>query len=369
MKADVLGIIFSSTHADQLGGLTTVRTMGSVPFGGRYRLIDFPLSNFVNSNISKVAVIARSNYQSLMDHIESGKTWDLARKNGGLTLFPPFSSDTSKGHATRIESLYAILTYLERSTEKYVILCDCDLVANLDYNKLVDAHIESGADITFATIDRKESKDGCGFITQKDGKLEKFLFNPSTVTADDKFYAGLFVIERELLISLVKEANTLNKNHLYRGIIADKIGTLDMRIFEIKDTAFFISDMADYVTANHALFDRDVRDELFSKDTPIYTKIHDEMPVKYGLLSDIRNSLIADGCDIEGVVENCILFRGVKIGKGTVVKNSIIMQNTVIEADCNLDHILADKNVRISEGRVFSGSELAPFFIKKGATV
>lgn len=372
MKAtDVMGIIFSSAHDKELGGLTAFRTMGSIPFGGRYRMIDFPLSSMVNSGISKVAVIARSNYQSLMDHIESGKTWDLARRHGGITLFPPFGMGNLATHKTRVESLYGIKGYLENSKEQYAVVCDCDIVANMDIAELVDHHISKRADVTFGVFKKKEAvKSGeYMFLECEKGRVNKMTISPSTVTEDMLFCPGVFVIGRAMLLDLVVNAIENNSCNLYRDIFGNNIDRLKMVTYEIADPVLFIGNMADYVKSNRALFDRDIRAKLFDSEHPIYTKIHDEMPVKYGLGSDVKNCLIADGCKIEGEIENSILFRGVKIGKGAKVKNCILMQSTVVSDNCKLEYVLADKNTVIGEGVELKGAEGNPFFIEKNTKV
>lgn len=372
MKAtDVLGIIFSSTHDRELGGLTASRTMGSLPFGGRYRMIDFPLSSMVNSGISKVAVIARSNYQSLMDHIESGKTWDLARKHGGITLFPPFGMGNLATHKTRVESLFGIKGYLANSKEKYAVVCDCDFVANIDVADMIDRHIAKRADITFGVFRKTDPiKNGeYMFLTCENDRVSRMSISPSAITDGMLFCPGVFVISRETLLELVINAIENNQCNLYRDVFGNNIDRLKMVTYELGEPLLFIGNVADYVRANSALFDSDIRNKLFDPNRPVYTKIHDEMPVKYGLGSDVKNCLIADGCEIEGEIENSILFRGVRIGKGAKVKNCILMQSTEVSDNCDLEYVLSDKNAVISEGTVLKGAEFNPFFIEKNAKV
>lgn len=367
---DVLGIIFSNSHDEKIRELTETRTMGSVPFGGRYRLIDFPLSNMVNSGINKVGVITKSNYQSLMDHLSSGKAWDLSRKREGLFILPPFSNG-SPDYKGKLESLASNLPFLSHSSERYVALADCDVLCNLDFRALINAHIKSQADVTvvyrYGRFPEKAA-DIMSYDVDPDGRIRDALVNPSVEGACNYGLSSL-LIDRELLIRLVQDCVSRNLFDMQRDLVQRNIGQYRFHGYEFTGFVRSICSMNDYFQASMALMQPKVRTELFNPSRPIYTKVRDDMPARYGLGSEVANSLIADGCVIEGQVENCVLFRGVHVGKGAKVNNCVIMQDSSIGPNCKLDYVITDKDVTIKNDRSLMGFQSYPVFISKGSVV
>jgi len=352
--------------------LTKLRTMGSVPFGGRYRLIDFPLSNMVNSDIDDVGVITKSNYGSLLDHLGSGREWDLSRKNGGLHLLPPFSHVGTGIYRGRLEALDGVWEYVEHSPAEYVVLSDCDIVTTIDYRPMIRAHIESGADITVAYskgfYDKDVNQNATLLGIGEDGMVDDVMIDPP-MRGTGNLCMDTFVLSKSFLKQLVKEKMSRNQYSLSRDVLQDKAAGYRIAAYEHTGYVARLDSLSSYYEANLALLNPENRNGLFKKSAPIYTKIMDNGPVRFGLESDIQNSLIADGCIIEGKVENCVLFRGVKIGKGTVVKNSVIMQNTSIGSKCSLNCVITDKDVEIVDDRVLTGSQSYPLYISKGAKI
>ncbi|MGN0174387.1 MAG: glucose-1-phosphate adenylyltransferase subunit GlgD [Acutalibacteraceae bacterium] len=364
INKNVMGIIFCNTNDSYLNELTSIRAIGSVPFGGRYRLIDFSLSAFVNSGISKVGLVTKENFKSLADHIGSGRPWDLARKNGGLFMLSPYSSTNAVVYKGKIDALNGALDYLERSNEEYVALSNSNVVTSFSIEDMVDNHIESGADITVAY---KKNIKTSSYIKIKDGLATGF--KSDAPVKDKNSYLETFVISKELLISLVKEAMTHNYTDFTADIFDRKANKLKINCFEVKTYAKMINCVQDFFDANMDLLDKDIRKAIFDSENPVYTKLRDEMPTKYGFDSKVENSLIAEGCVIEGEVKNSIIFRGVKIGKGARVENCIIMQSGIIGNNTQLDHVVADKNVEFKEGRTLMGCRSFPMVIGKGLTV
>jgi glucose-1-phosphate adenylyltransferase len=367
---NVMGVIFSNMHEELIRELTDKRTMGSVPFGGRYRLIDFVLSNMVNSGINKVGVITKSNYQSLMDHLGSGKAWDLSRRRDGLFILPPFGNSTGEFN-NRVETLAAISGFLHNSKEEYVLLADCDAVCNIDYQRVVDSHIKNDADITIlyrrGKIPQKMSEP-MALSFDPDGRIKDIFINPEP----DEEYSFAFdqaLIRRDLLIRLVAECTSRNQTNFKRDIYQKNVAKLRMFGYEFKGYSKIICSMNSYFEANMSLMDEGVREELFNGQRPIYTKVRDDMPGKYGLGSNVKNSLIANGCVIEGEVVNSILFRGVRVGKGARVANCVIMQDTVIGNDTNLKFVVTDKDVVIKDARTLMGFQSYPVYISKASVV
>ena len=368
----VMGLIFASMHDSSIIDLTKLRTMGSVPFGGRYRLIDFPLSNMVNSDIDDVGVITKSNYGSLLDHLGSGREWDLSRKNGGLHLLPPFSHVGTGIYRGRLEALDGVWEYVEHSPAEYVVLSNCDIVTTIDYRPMIRAHIESGADITVAYskgfYDKDVNQNATLLGIGEDGMVDDVMIDPP-MRGTGNLCMNTFVLSKSFLKQLVKEKMSRNQYSLSRDVLQDKAAGYRITAYEHTGYVARMDSLSSYYEANLALLNPENRNGLFKKSAPIYTKIMDNGPVRFGLESDIQNSLIADGCIIEGKVENCVLFRGVKIGKGAVVKNSVIMQNTSIGSKCSLNCVITDKDVEIVDDRVLTGSQSYPLYISKGAKI
>ncbi|MCI9575075.1 MAG: glucose-1-phosphate adenylyltransferase subunit GlgD [Clostridiales bacterium] len=367
---NVVGILFSNVHDEKLRELTEKRTIASVPFGGRYRLIDFPLSNMVNSGINKVGVVTKSNYQSLMDHLGSGKAWDLSRKREGLYLLPPFDNK-SDIHNSRVESLHSIRRFLLASSAEFVLLSDCDIVCNINYSDLVDFHIQRNADLTvvyhYGKIPDKMS-DPTVYSVEPDGQVKDLLINPK-VDGACNYGLNMYLARRDLLIQIVDDCVSRNMYSFKRDLLQRNMFNYRYYAYEFSGYSRVICSPLEYYQANMDLMDPEIRTQLFNPKRPIYTKVRDDMPARYGLGSCLNNSLVADGCVIEGEVDNCVLFRGVKVGKGTKLENCVIMQDTVIGANCNLNHVIVDKDVLIKDDRSLMGFESYPVFISKGSVV
>lgn len=369
---NALGIIFSNIHDSNIPELTAERTMASIPFCGRYRLIDFALSNMINSGITKVGVITKSNYQSLMDHVGSGKDWDLARKNGGLMILPPFGvQENSMVYNTRLEALKGVFGFLKKSTQEYVIMSDSDAISSIDLEEILKYHNDNGADITmiYTVKNMKEISGKDNIILDVDGygRIKGFEFNPVT-SGNVNLYSNIMLIKRTFLLSLISESVAHGKRSFSRDVLAHS--TESMRIFAYQYKGFMttVSSLQNYYDVSMSMLNADIRQKLF-KSSEIYTKTKDSTPTKYGANCIVKNSLIADGCVIEGEVYNSIIFRGVKIARGTVVRNSILMQDTITGENVSLNAIITDKDVVIRDGRQLSGCDNHPFFISKGSVI
>ena len=362
-----LGVVFSNIHDYSVPELTRHRTMASIPFGGRYRLVDFILSNMINSGITKVGIITKNNYQSLMDHVGSGKDWDLARKNGGLILLPPFgASGSDELYNSRLQALKGIMTFLQRANEDYVVMTDCDSAANIDYADILSQHIKNKADVTLAYKKQKiKAGEAHPSLTlDKGGRVTKMLFSHREDKEVNRFL-NVFILSRSFLINLIMDSSAVGLKHFTRDILAENVNSFKIYGYEFKGFFGHIDSLNSYYYNNMQLLDGSVRKDLFGVRS-IYTKIRDSAPTKYGAGAQVSNSLISDGCIIEGEVSNSILFRGVKVGRGTVVKNSVLMQDTITGENTSLTAVITDKNVVIKDGRVLAGCEVMPFFIPKG---
>lgn len=371
-KKNVLGLIFASMHDSDVIDLTKKRTMGSIPFGGRYRLIDFPLSNMVNSGIKEVGVITKSNYGSLLDHLGSGREWDLSSKNGGLHLLPPFSHVDSGMYRGRLEALNGVWDFVEHSSAEYVVMSDCDVVTTIDYKAALAYHEESGADITVIygkyPYDSGSEQTATVLGIDEEGRINDVMIDPQ-IAGECSVCLNMFILSKEVLKNIVVNSASRSEYSFNKDVLQAKKNEYKIMAYEHKGYFSKIDSVKAYYDANMALLDTENRNGLFIKSAPIYTKIRDNGPVKFGLESDIKNSLIADGCVIDGRVENCVLCRGVKIGKDAVVKDCVIMQDTVIGKKCGINSVITDKNVEIGDDKIMTGSASYPLYIGKNAVI
>ena len=373
---DAMGIIFSYSDDDNLKELTEKRAIASVPFGGRYRVVDFVLSNLVNSGITNVGIITQSNYQSLLDHVGSGKEWDLSRKRDGLFILPPFAraSDAAGSAAFRgwLEALSSVYTYIRRSQAKHVVLAGCEHIYNIDIERVLEQHIANDADITCVyrrtELSASDSRHSVTYAVREDGRIRDVLYRPMS-SGEADVDIGLFVMDKSFLETLVSEAAARNNYSLFKDVIQRRVG--DYRIFGYNHEGYVarVASVQSYFRANMDLLQPAVRADLFAQERPIYTKVRDEVPALYSDTAVVRNSLLADGCVIDGEVENCILFRGARVERGAKVSNSIIMQDSIIQKDVRLNYAIVDKDAVIREGRMLMGYESHPVMIEKGIVV
>lgn len=376
---NAVGIIFSNIHDQSIPEITRRRTMASVPFGCRYRLIDFPLSNFVNSNINNIGVITHYNYQSLMDHIGTGKDWDLATRSGGIKILPPYitaydNTATAGLYTTRLEALAGILHFISRAKEEYAVLSDCDTICNIDLNEVLEFHKKNEADITVVAKTEALTRAMVGkqivFETDDTNRIIDIAEQTSNMSGTKLVCMNIMVMSRLYLQNLVLDAIAHGYKDFYRDSMMSNVTTANFYVYEHKGYHASITSPAEFFKCNMELLEKNVRDDLLNNDNrPILTKVRNSPPTKYVNGAKVKNSLLADGCVIEGTVENSIIFRGVHVGKGTVVRNSILMQDTFVGKDVELNCVITDKNVMIGDGCDLSGHETRPFYIEKGARI
>ncbi len=373
------GLIFSNIHDSSIPELTRLRTIASVPFGCKYRLIDFPLSNMVNSGITKVGIITHYNYQSLLDHIGTGKDWDLARRSGGIKILPPFitayeNAAANKLYNTRLEALFGVMNFINKCNEDYIVMSDCDVICNIDIADVLKQHVAKGSDITVVTkkiVPSTYPLSSKNEVVTADAEGNISDVAEYTQTEDEiELSMNILIVGRTMLQNLLLDAAAHGFNSFYRDIIGRNIGKLKISAYRYSGYYSLVGSLESYFYASMKLLRKEAREGLFGIGArPIYTKVRNMPPTKYVDDAKVENSLIADGCVIEGRVENSILFRGVRVGKGTVVRNSILMQDTYVGDDVKLNCVISDKNVIIKDGRELSGHESMPFFIGKGVMV
>ena len=364
-----MGIINSTKNGNQLKELTTNRYMASVPFGGRYRMIDFVLSNMVNSGIRNVGILVQGKYRSLMDHLRSGKEWDLDRKRDGLFILPPAYNNCPLGmQKGDLDNFHANLEYLQKSRQKYVAISSANMVCNINYNEVLQAHLKKQADITMIyTEENGEVHDfakSTFLYTTDSGRVVDLEVNPIKHRSN-KVSMEMYLLERTLLIDIIGECIAKGGyDFIMDGILKN------LQRYKVYGHHHFgyvgrIHSVQSYFRHNMDLLNPDIWEEVFLKSGLIYTKVKDQAPVKYMENATVKNALVANGCVINGSVENSILFRGVRIHKGAKLRNCIVLQNCIIGEGAELENVILDKEVYVSPEKQLAGLKEYPIIIEK----
>ena len=371
MKQDLHGILYTLRADPELRDLVMHRNSASIPFGGRYRLIDFALSSMVNAGAMDVGVIMERDYQSLLDHLSNGKDWGLSRRNGGLRLLPPFG--LPEAHAGSfsgcMEALLSVRSYIEKIPHEHIILATGDYVGNIDLGAAAEQHLHSGADITAVCVDQWANVPHHRYIPDGDGFSRKLIFSDGR-GRDGVGATEVYILKKSLLMDFMAYCGDGGFTHFHRDAMAHYIaegGRVGLYIHE----GYFrrIRSSQDYYEASMEMLEKDVMAQFFPEDRPVRTKDRAEVSTYYSDAARVTNCLVADGCYIEGELKNCILFRGVKVEKGARLENCVILQDTVIRAGAELKCVITDKDTVIGEGCFLSGSEKLPILVPKGMTV
>ena len=372
MAISAAGIIFSSLNDNTLSRLTNDRTVAAIPFACRYRLVDFALSNLVNANISNISIVANYNYRSLAEHVGSGKDWDLARRAGGVNFISPFQTaytSNTRMFSTRLEALISIKEYISEIKEDYVVLMDSDNVLNIDLADVIRSHEISGAEITLVTRNVTKgytSKRPRMMISTVADRITDITMSASYSEKNPELSLGILVMSTARLRIIIEEAEAYNLNS-FSGILLRNFKSKHYRTYKYKGYVAPVSSFLDYYKHSIEL----AKDEraraslLWRKEAPIFTRVHNSAPVVYTNTAKVESSMIADDCVIEGTVINSVIFRGVRVERGAVVKNSVLFSGTHIGKNASLNCIVTDKDVYISDGVNLSGNENMPFYIQK----
>ena len=368
---NVMGIIF--TNDATMGELTNKRTMASIPFGGRYRQVDFALSNLSCAGVRHIGIISRHNYQSLMHHVGDGEEWGLELEEGGLEFLTPFAQTTVGSYRGKLESLKNAMDFLEFGEEdELVVMIDSAVLSNIDLTAVLNAHVASGKDITVVTkagVCNGEKKIDLA-LKVEDGEIKDMVVD-YVAPADYVASMDIFVLSKKFLIKSVKEMIARDKFHMDRDLVMGgwNRGVVSVNTYAFEGVALFNESVEEYFNNSLSLIKKDVRADIFGGAHPIYTKVRDRVPTYYGETSEIENCLIADGCMLEGEVEDSILFRQVTVEKGAEVENCIIMNDAVIGEGAELKYVILDKNVTVTPGAKLIGTKNNPIIVKRGETV
>lgn len=367
---DVMGIIHHLKNEAVFGELTKHRCIASIPFGGRYRLIDFIMSNLVNAGVGNIGVITSLNMSSLMDHLGSGKEWGLDRKHEGLFILPTARDQYSQNmRKVDLEDFYKNLHYIQRSRQEYIIIAGSNLVCNLDFKEALKFHEEMPSDITVVYKDGYDFsggdyEDNTFLELGQDQRITDISTKPGT-SQKPQVSMDVYILKRMLLLEILEQCVCSGEWDFVGDVVAKNLQNL--RVYGYKHSGYLaiINSLSSFYRCHFALLNPEIWQELFFRHGVIYTKHKDGPPAKYAESSNAVNVLVANGCKIEGKVENSIIFRNVNIAKGSVIKNSIIMPKAEIEEDVVLDHVILDKDVWIRKGMRLTGEKNKPAVVGK----
>ncbi len=370
---NAMGIIFSNIYDSSMGDLTDHRTSAAIPFGGRYRQIDFAMSNMANANIKHLAIITKYNYESLMLHLGSCAEWDMTLEEQGVVLLPPYATGHTGVYRGKLEALYTALVPLELSTQEYVVLTDTSVLAPVDYVEAITAHKESGCDITVVCKDGQcngKREQSLAILTDANGKPVDMTVDYAA-PAEYSASMGIFVVARKLLMDIIRSTAPHGKYHWERDFILTEFNkkTISVNVYKHDGVALFNESAQEYYENSMALLDADVRKGLFHSKVPIYTKPRNEVPTYYSDDAKVNECIVADGCKLFGECNRSVLFREVVLEEGSQVSDSVIMQGSQVGAGATLQYVVLDKNVVVKPYTRLVGSKTHPLYIKKGAIV
>ena len=371
---NVMGLVFANIYDSSLGQLTNKRTQASLPYGGRYRQIDFTLSNMSNAGIRHIGIVTQYNFQSLMNHVGSGEEWDLKLEDCGLEFITPYSMGEKNTFRGKLDAIYTARTsHLQRAKEEYVILADAAVICAIDLKEAVAAHIASGKDVTVvvkAGVANSKKQLDLAVRMDKEGEIEDMAVD-FAASADYLASMGIFIMRRDFLIQSAVECVSRNRFRFEREfILQDWLdGKLSVGAFEFRNVALFNESPEEYFRNNLALIRRVVRHDLFRDGLTIYTKVRDQVPCYYGENSEIDDCIVADGCVLLGSASSSVLFRGVKLSTGASVKNCVVMANCEIGIGAHLEYCILDKDVKINAGVKLIGTMEHPVILNRGDIV
>ena len=369
---NAMGIIF--TNDALLGELTDSRNMAAIPFGGRYRQVDFALSNLSCAGIRHLGIVSRHSYQSLMNHIGDGEEWGLELEEGGLEFLTPYAQSTVGTYRGKLESLRNAMTFLEYGDEEeLVVLIDSAVVSNVNLADVLAKHIESGKDLTVVTkqgICNGEKMVDLAVKLDKKGEVEDIVVD---YAAPAEYLASMdiFVVAKKWLIQNVKEMVARDKFHMDRDLVMGgwQRGKVSVNVYPFNGVALFNDTVEEYFHNSLDLIRQEVRNDIFHGNHPVYTKVRDRVPTYYGEDSQVDNCLLADGCMVDGRVSNSVLFRQITVGKDAEIDSCVLMNDAVIGEGAVLKNVILDKDVTVTPGAKLIGTRNNPIIVKRGEIV
>ena len=369
---NVMGIIFANDAT--LGELTNKRTMASLPFGGRYRQVDFALSNLAAAGIRHIGIVSRHNYQSLMNHVGAGEEWGLELEEGGMEFLTPYAMSTTDIYRGKLDALHSVMDFLTFGHEDdYLIMIDSAILSNIDLNNVLESHIASGKDITVVTktgIANGKKQLDLALKLDKKGEVTDIAVD---YVAPAEYLASMdiFVLSKKWLMEQVKEHIARNLFHMDRDLVLGlwQKNAVSINVYQFPGIVMYNESVEEYFRNSLALIDKEVRHDLFFYNHPVFTRVRDRVPSYYGENCNVENCVLADGCILEGDVKESILFRNVTVCEGAQVENCVIMNDTVVGEGAELKYVILDKDVTVREGAKLYGTPTSPIIIKRGEIV
>lgn len=362
-----IGLVTTNYSVEGYEELSEKRPAAAMPFGGRYRLMDFALSNLVNSGVRTVGVITPYYYRSILDHMGAGKAWGLDRKSGGLFVLPGtiYGFREESGHFL-LHDISRNIQFLERGDADYVLCTDCGYLYNADYRTLIEEHENSGAEVTvlYKRLPSGEKHQG-RYLEMDGGRRVRAL---PVDSAGEKLFLNCFIVNKNFLLRFLKAYETMEHRD-FIALLSGMLDTVKVQGVEFAGYVGYTDGIADYFETSRNLLVREVRQELFGGDRQIFTRIHDEPPTAFSEKAEVSNSVISSGGHIGGSVENSVLFRGVVVEEGAVVRNCVLMEKTVIRSGAMLENVVCDKQVSVGCGVVLRGTPEHPCLLRKGKSI
>lgn len=363
-------LIFADNYKNyDLEGLIKNRSLASLPVACRYRIVDFILSLLVKADVADIGILTTNNYNSLMDHVGWGKDWNLNRKNGGLKIIPPLAiSDTGLAR-NKFEALSNASQYMEGRLQDYCIIADSNIICNIDFKDLLRYHEENNADVTVAVVKRKPEKDEIEMILDNKNRAYDSLYHKDGADYECNTLLKITIMHKDFLNEIIKKGITLGWEDIVRDYISKNFNRLNVYAYEVKGYCKVINSLESYYDFHMDLLDERISKEIFLSGTEILTRVRDSVPTSYGKNSSVSNSILADGCHINGRVENSVIFRDVTIEEGVELKNCIVMSSTTIKEGAKLEYVITDKEVLVTEGKELKGDRNCQCIVPKKKTI
>ena len=372
MAVSAFGIVSSADNSVHVEGLHDYRPIGAFSFLGRFRVIDFPISNMSNSDINRIQVYVRSRPRSIAEHVGSGRHYNINSKRGKIQLLFSENSSSRSIYNNDINAYMQNIDIIQRMHQEYVVIAPSYMVYKQDYKQLLDTHVASGADITllYQKVDNaREYYKNCHALTINRQKGVQSIEKNLGTANNKNIFMDTYVMHRDTFVELVKAANWMSSMYTLADIVNIKCKDMDVRGFQHKGYFATITSLEDYYNASMELLDYDIASDLFRANWPIYTRTTDSCPTQYFDTAKVEGSFVSNGCLIEGTVENSIIGRSVVIKKGAVIKNSIIMAYATIEEGVHIENAVVDKWAHIIHAKNIHGEPDAPQYIKRQDTL
>jgi glucose-1-phosphate adenylyltransferase len=365
---DALGIIAYNDPTVYVSGLEKYRPLAAINFLGRYRLVDFPISNMVNSGIEDIDVYINGNPRPMIEHLGSGRQFNINSKHGNLNLFPLYLQEGTRNrfYVPDIASYYDTLDRIEEATGDYVVIAPANIIYVANYADLLDQHVQSGADITILFTNVSDAKDkyrGADLLDMNRQRGVLGIKQNQGTAKNAALSLQTYILKKSVFMDLVKEANAVSGMYWFKDIVNDHCGDMDIRGVKYNGKVYSINDLPSYFECNMAMLDEASLKAFGNPDWPIYTRTSDSAPTIYGKNGSAENSFISNGCTIDGEVKNSIVGRGVIIGKNAQVDSCVLMPGAVIGDNAILADCIIDKGAKITKKKELFGTSEDPIYV------